>query len=310
MAMVSADSEVNRENLDERRKATSRYHPAPGVLVTRTIKAGITLVATLGTFAIGGRADACSCMQTSACPTDLRGQIVFVATAHVEPIPASPVIPKPAEESIVTWHDDFRVSVNVTVVGQAPSDDEVRERTTLLVQRAVRGMVGQQYQIEGRSFGSSCDYRFKDGEQYLVYAHPQKDGSISTSICTRTKPLRSAAADLAYLAGEGTPGLSGTVRGALLFYDRKRPADAIKVVLERPDGERLFEIETRRFDSFAMYPVPPGPYVLSVLLNESDKALHSRVILVAPGQCPRDGVDLTVGTWEDWSSRGGPRSPY
>ena len=279
------------------RQADFALSSGSGVSVTRTLRAGITFVATLGMFAIGGRADACSCVQTSACPTDLRGQIVFVATAHVEPIPAKPVVPRPAEESILTWHDDFRVSVNVTVFGQQPLFDEGRERTTLLVQRAVRGLVGQQYQIEGRSFGSSCDYRFKDGGQYLVYANPQPDGSISTSTCTRTKPLRNAAADLAYLAGEGTPGVSGTVRGALQFYDRKRPADSIKVVLERPDGERLFQIEARRFDSFAMYPVPPGVYALSVLLNESDKALHSRVILVAPGQCPRDAVDLTVGTW-------------
>ena len=100
------------------------------------------------------------------------------------------------------------------------------------------------------------------------------------------------------------------MRGTLQFYDHTRLTDSIKVVLERPDGERLFEIESGRFDYFQMYPVPPGPYVLSVLLNESDKALHSRVILVAPGQCPRERVGLTVGTYEDWSSRGAPRSPY
>ena len=152
----------------------------------------------------------------------------------------------------------------------------------------------------------SCDYRFTDGERYLVYADADADGSIRTSICTLTKPLRNAAADLAYLAGTGTPGLSGTVRGSLQFFDRKRPTDSIKVVLERPDGERLFEIERQRFDYFEMYPVPPGLYVLSVLLDDDDRALHSKVILVAPGQCPDDRVDLTVGTFEDWSRRGGP----
>jgi hypothetical protein len=219
-----------------------------------------------------------------------------------------PAILKPADEPIVTWHDDFRVSVNVTVVGRTPVVDPARERTTLLVQRAVRGMVQQQYQLEGESFGMSCDYHFRDGEEYLVYALPDAAGNIRPNICTLTKPLRNAAADLAYLAGEGVPGQSGLVRGSLRFFDRKRLADSIKVVLERPDGERLFEIERERFEDFEMYPVPPGPYVLSVHLNEGDKALHSEVILVAPGQCPRERVDLTVGTFNDWSNRSGPRS--
>jgi hypothetical protein len=258
-------------------------------------------------FAAGGRADACSCWQGSACPTNIREQIVFVAAAHVRTI-AEPLIPRPADKPIVTWHDDFRVGVDVTVIGQGPVDP-VPERTTLIVQRAVRGTVRQQYQIEGKGFGSTCDYRFTDGEQYLVYASSDAAGNIHTSTCTLTKPLRNAAADLAYLLGEGVPGVSGTVRGSLRFFDRKRLADSIKVVLERSDGERLFELERERFDDFEMYPVPPGPYVLSVHLNDSDKAVHSEVILVAPGQCPRERVDLTVGTFEDWSSRG-PHSRY
>jgi len=281
--------------------------------VIRPLRTAVTLVATLGMFVVGGRADACSCLQRSPCPTGLGGQIVFVATAHVQAIPPEPepVIPTRTEEGVVTWHDDFRVSVNVTVVGRRPSVDidRLRERTTFLVERAVRGVVRQQYQVEGGSFGASCDYRFRDGEQYLVYATPQADGSIATSICSLTKPLRNAAADLAYLAGEGTPGLSGTVRGTLRFYDRKRLADSLKIVLERPDGERLFEIERRRFDYFEMYPVPPGVYALSVLLNNSDTALQSKVILVAPGQCVQDRVELTVGRYDDWVNRG-PRNPY
>jgi len=278
--------------------------------VTRRFRTAITLVATLGMFAIGARADACSCWQGSACPTDFRGQLVFVATAHVQKMPPEQLIPRPAEEPIMTWHDDFSVSVNVTVVGREPFAGPAAERTILLVQRAVRGMVRQQYQVEGKSFGTSCDYRFKDGEQYLVYAVADAAGNIHTSTCLLTKPLRNAAADLAYLAGEGMPGLSGTVRGSLRFFDRKRLTDSIKVVLERPDGERLFEIERQRFDYFEMYPVPAGPYLLSVHLNESDKVLHSKAILVAPGQCPRERVDLTVGTLEDWSNRGGPYSRY
>ncbi len=274
--------------------------------MTRTLKAAMVFLATLGTLAIGGRADACSCARYSLCPTNLRGQIVFVATARVQQI-REPEPPTPTDESDLIWHDDFRVSVDVTVVGRARWPGPDRERTTLVVERAVRGTVRQQYQFEGESFGTTCAYHFRDGEQYLVYAYPEPDGSIATSTCMLTKPLRHADADLAYLAGEGTPGLSATVSGSVRFFAHKRLTDFIKIVLERPDGERLFEIERRRFDYFDMYPVPPGPYVVSVLLNDSDKALTSKVILVAPGQCAFDSVDLTVGTYEDWAIRGAPR---
>src|SRR5262245_22429259 len=158
--------------------------------MTRRFRIVFTFVATLAIFAVGGRADACSCLLRSACPTDLRGQIVFVATAHVETIAPEPLMPMPADDPIMTWHDDFHLSVDVTVVGRQPSiESSARERTTLRVQRAVRGPVRQQYQIVGESFGASCDYQFKDGEEYLVYGGYDAAGDFWTSICTLTKPL-------------------------------------------------------------------------------------------------------------------------
>ena len=42
-----------------------------------------------------------------------------------------------------------------------------------------------------------CGYSFKIGESYLVYASDLQ-GTLTTSICTRTRPLRDAADDLAY----------------------------------------------------------------------------------------------------------------
>lgn len=36
----------------------------------------------------------------------------------------------------------------------------------------------------------SCDYRFKSGEKYLVFAYKTFDGALHTNICTRTDLLR------------------------------------------------------------------------------------------------------------------------
>ncbi len=41
---------------------------------------------------------------------------------------------------------------------------------------------------DGTGSGSSCDYHFKEGESYLVYAYG-KDGELRTYACTRTRVL-------------------------------------------------------------------------------------------------------------------------
>ena len=53
--------------------------------------------------------------------------------------------------------------------------------------------------VETGSGGGDCGYEFGLGGKYLIYAHREKDGSLTTSICTRTQKVSDAAADLAYL---------------------------------------------------------------------------------------------------------------
>jgi hypothetical protein len=56
----------------------------------------------------------------------------------------------------------------------------------------------------------ACGYDFEIGKSYLVYAHTQENGSLETSIGTRTMPLENAQEDIAVL-GEG---ISPTVQGS------------------------------------------------------------------------------------------------
>jgi hypothetical protein len=53
---------------------------------------------------------------------------------------------------------------------------------------------------DGTGSGSSCDYHFKEGESYLVYAYG-KGNELRTHDCTRTSPL-SKTEDIKIL-GEG-----------------------------------------------------------------------------------------------------------
>lgn len=60
-------------------------------------------------------------------------------------------------------------------------------------------------QVSTPSQGGACGYHFEEGREYLVYAHGKQ--GLKTHICTETKPLAEADADLAVLGeGERPPG--------------------------------------------------------------------------------------------------------
>jgi len=44
---------------------------------------------------------------------------------------------------------------------------------------------------------STCDYDFQLGKQYVIYARRTPDGQWATSMCTGTKPIEEASADIA-----------------------------------------------------------------------------------------------------------------
>src|SRR5262245_49852827 len=87
---------------------------------------------------------------------------------------------------------------------------------------------GRENEIKISGFGTNCDYPFKVGQEYLVYAYHGTDGkTLYTSLCSRTAPLREAAPDLVYLRGisKSTSGsiVSGTVRREGFSAERGEP---------------------------------------------------------------------------------------
>jgi hypothetical protein len=52
--------------------------------------------------------------------------------------------------------------------------------------------------IETGLGGGDCGYEFQRGLEYIVYASKKPGGSFSTGICTPTRPIEHAAADLKY----------------------------------------------------------------------------------------------------------------
>src|SRR5688572_9994354 len=62
-----------------------------------------------------------------------------------------------------------------------------------------RGEIGPTVDVVTGQGGGDCGYRFETNQNYLVYAHKLEDGTLSTGICSPTKPLEKANEDLQYI---------------------------------------------------------------------------------------------------------------
>ncbi len=72
------------------------------------------------------------------------------------------------------------------------------------VSRVFKGELGPSVDVYSPASSATCGRGFEAGVQYVVYARVSPAGVLSDSMCSRTRPSRSAAEDFAEL-GAGTP---------------------------------------------------------------------------------------------------------
>ena len=72
---------------------------------------------------------------------------------------------------------------------------------TVVPDRVYKGIAkaGESLSIQTASLESSCGYPFKTGESYLIYA-TERNGHLTTGLCSGDKKMSDAASDLAWLA--------------------------------------------------------------------------------------------------------------
>ncbi len=81
---------------------------------------------------------------------------------------------------------------------------------TLRVSEVWKGPQRETIQVSTPSYGASCGYPFKEGQEYLVYAYWGNQGTpprpaLKVDLCSSTKPLSEAGADLALLGNGEEP---------------------------------------------------------------------------------------------------------
>lgn len=125
------------------------------------------LVSGVATFALIGEARACSCMKQSLEEGVAQSQAIFEGTV-------TKVAPNTATQ--------FRGL-----------------EVTLTVKRAWKGIESGEVAVLTASNGAVCGYPFAEGSTYLVYAYRGKADPLRVSLCSLTKPIDQARADLKHL---------------------------------------------------------------------------------------------------------------
>lgn len=147
--------------------------------------------------------------------------------------------------------------------------------------------------------GGDCGFEFETGKSYFVYARRLEDGSLSTSICSRTRPLDQAAADLdhARRVASGAPrvALFGKVehiqRTEVGSIPTREGLKGIRIIAEGPGGERFAAVSDQE-GRFVIRERLSGPLMVRAILPEGLSPAASQEVVVPAGGCA--GVVLQV----------------
>jgi hypothetical protein len=145
--------------------------------------------------------------------------------------------------------------------------DSQRRAVLLSIDSPLRGVEGAEVEVRTGLGGGDCGFGFVQTQQYLVYAY-EHEGTLSTGICTRTRPIAKAAEDLSYIEGLATAKPGATISGEVVRYGRNekggldnQPLAGITVTI---DGQTKKEIKTDKKGQYRIEGLAPGEYLVKV----------------------------------------------
>ncbi len=152
--------------------------------------------------------------------------------------------------------------------------DRVRQMRAvrISIDEAFRGVEGAEVEVLTALSSAACGFGFRRTQQYLVYAfRSEADQKLHTSICTRTRAISEADADLVYIRGLSKAKPGGTISGQVFRYSRtdegtlnNQPVAGVRVTIAGPekheavtDAKGEFRIEGIQPGEYTVVPAPP-----------------------------------------------------
>jgi protocatechuate 3,4-dioxygenase beta subunit len=126
------------------------------------------------------------------------------------------------------------------------------------VEKAFKGV--RNAQVVFRSWGTSCDAEFKQGERWLFYARYNKENrSWSIGACGRSTRIEGAAEDLLYLQGLPASAQKTHISGRLEHYTDENIIGArVRIIGEK----KTYETYTDKNGVYEINGLPPGKYTV------------------------------------------------
>jgi hypothetical protein len=160
------------------------------------------------------------------------------------------------------WQADVVFSGEVLSFEQIDAKQLFGRRVARIrVDRVWRGQVRGTIEVTTGAGGGDCGYAFRPGTGYLVYAYKTKDGRFTTTICSPTKLLQKATADLAYFKEAEKPSTGGRIYGVAHFETKGsdlKPAKGVSIALAGESQTRT--AVTKEDGTFEFTNLPVGEY--------------------------------------------------
>ncbi|HEX8162764.1 MAG TPA: carboxypeptidase regulatory-like domain-containing protein [Pyrinomonadaceae bacterium] len=194
-----------------------------------------------------------------------------------------------------------------TVTPPAPTGAARREQyphrvARFNVEETFRGTTGATAEVTTGMGGGDCGYNFKVGARYLVYASVGEGGKLSTGICSATKPVEQAGAELEYARSLSHAPPEATVYGSVVFSARdlasgrytNEPLAGKKVVVESAEGGARREATTDAEGKYEVTGLPAGSYTVRVAAPEHASGnVENKPFRVEARQCREADFWLT-----------------
>jgi len=202
-------------------------------------------------------ANACTCGGVSPCEAYASASVVFVGRV--------------TEASLKSTPRSFPAnSVSTTLINGGVLSARFK------IEEAFLGVKVAQIEISGE--GTTCDFPFKSGERYLVFAYKNaQTGTFHTNICSGTAPLAESSESVAYLRSVAKRLFGGTLSGEVFREVHKEddvvpePISKTEIILE--NGKERFTGLSDANGKFEVRGIKPGRYRVRTLPATNDSHL-------------------------------------